>query len=203
MNGLASFVALWPAVFAAIVAAIMPREAKTSHRAALAFTAFFLVSSVLWLWPEGKGAAKAAVDSVEEWPYLLDVLIGLPLAGGIAVLFIPRQMLSLLRGFTYLIFAVTFAASLLLLQTPMTPGWHHQHIVPWIQEAGIRYHVAVDGISLWLIILTTFTTPIAAFASFGSIKTRIKELCAAYLILMGAMIGAFVALDLFLFYVFW
>jgi NADH-quinone oxidoreductase subunit M len=68
---------------------------------------------------------------------------------------------------------------------------------------GIRYHVAVDGISLWLVLLTTFVTPIAVYASFGSIKTRIKELCFAFLLLQGAMIGAFVALDLFLFYVFW
>ena len=68
---------------------------------------------------------------------------------------------------------------------------------------GIRYHVAVDGISLWLVLLTTFITPIAAYASFGSIKTRIKELCFAFLLLQGAMIGVFVSLDLFLFYVFW
>src|SRR5262249_34004523 len=65
------------------------------------------------------------------------------------------------------------------------------------------YHVAADGISLWLILLTTFITPIAAYAAFGSIKTRIKELCFAFLLLQGAMIGAFVSLDLFLFYVFW
>ena len=70
-------------------------------------------------------------------------------------------------------------------------------------ELGIRYHVAVDGISLWLVLLTTLTTPIAAYAAFGSIETRIKELCFALLLLQGAMIGAFVSLDLFLFYVFW
>ena len=54
-----------------------------------------------------------------------------------------------------------------------------------------------------MVILTTFTTPIAIFVSFGTIKTRIKELCIAFLLLEGAMIGAFVALDLFVFYVFW
>jgi len=125
------------------------------------------------------------------------------LVGAAAVLFIPRQMLSLLRGFTYLVLGVGFVASLWLLTVPMSVGWHFQYIKEWIPAFGIRYHVAIDGISLWLVLLTTFVTPIAAYASFGSIKTRIKELCFAFLLLQGAMIGAFVALDLFLFYVFW
>jgi len=197
-----SLVGLWPALFAAIAAAMVPREASTKHRGALAATAFLLVSAIIWLWPDGASAGEPN-GGVGEWPYLLDVLIGLPLAGGVAVLFVPRQMLGLLRGFTYAIFTLTFLASLWLLATPMTVGWHFQHIAPWIEQAGIRWHVAVDGISVWLIVLTTFTTPIAAFASFGSIKTRIKDLCAAFLLLQGAMIGAFVALDMFLFYVFW
>ena len=85
----------------------------------------------------------------------------------------------------------------------MTRGWHFLYVRDWIPSLGIRYHVAIDGISLWLVLLTTFITPIAAYASFGSIKTRIKELCFAYLLLQAAMIGAFVSLDLFLFYVFW
>jgi NADH-quinone oxidoreductase subunit M len=68
---------------------------------------------------------------------------------------------------------------------------------------GIHYHVAVDGISLWLVLLTTFITPIAAWASFGSINMRVKDWCFALLILEGSMLGAFVAVDLFLFYVFW
>ncbi len=214
---MSSLLSLWPAIVAAIVAAIIPREAKTKHRVALAASAFLLIASVTWLWPEaapaslgGRGpnpapAAPAAADAAkpEEWPYLLDLLIGLPIAGGLFVLFLPRQMPSLLRGFTYAVFGASFVASLWLLKVPMTPGWHFQHIRPWIDSAGIRWHVATDGMSVWLIVLTTFTTPIAAFASFGSIKTRIKELCAAFLILQGAMIGAFVALDLFVFYVFW
>src|SRR5882724_9009531 len=94
-------------------------------------------------------------------------------------------------------------ASLYLLRMPMTRGWHFVYVRDWIPSLGIRYHVAVDGISLWLILLTTLITPIAAYASFGTIKTRVKELCFAYLFLQAAMLGAFVALDLFLFYVFW
>jgi NADH-quinone oxidoreductase subunit M len=210
-----TLITLWPAFAAALIAAILPREAKTKHRLGLAATTFFLVASVIWLWPEStdktaaladaKDAAKDAKEAAkpEEWPQLLNLLIGLPIAGGLFVLFLPRQMPSLLRGFTYAVFAVSFVASLWLLKVPMTPGWHFQYIKPWIESAGIRWHVAIDGMSVWLVVLTTFTTPIAAFASFGSIKSRHKELCAAFLLLQGAMIGAFVALDLFVFYVFW
>jgi NADH-quinone oxidoreductase subunit M len=61
----------------------------------------------------------------------------------------------------------------------------------------------VDGISLWLILLTTFLTPLTLYVSFGAIRNRQKEFIAAMLLLESAMIGAFVSLDLFLFYVFW
>ncbi|HZO14475.1 MAG TPA: NADH-quinone oxidoreductase subunit M [Polyangiaceae bacterium] len=189
-----------------IVAALVPRDARMKHRIGYAMVTFMLTAAVIALWPE---ATQKAVETTpaetkpEEWPHLLDVLIALPLAGGIAVLFLPRQMLSLVRGFTYGIFALTFIASLWLLSIDYAPGWHFVHMVPWIESAGIRWHVAIDGISLWLVLLTTFTTPIAAFASFASIRRGVKELCAVFLILEGAMIGSFVALDLFVFYVFW
>lgn len=199
-----SLMSLIPALLAGAVAAAMPREAKAKYRLSLALMSFFLIASITWLWPSAAApAATADAPPPAEWPYLLDVLIGLPILAGLFVLFLPRQMPGLLRGFTYAVFAVCFCASLMLLAVPMTAGWHFQHIVPWIEAAGIRWHVATDGMSVWLIVLTTFTTPIAAFASFGSIKTRHKELCAAFLFLQGAMIGAFVALDLFVFYVFW
>jgi NADH-quinone oxidoreductase subunit M len=191
----------WPAVAAAVVASLIPRgEDKGRLRAGLAIVAGLLALSVQALWP---GEAAAAAPAGAEWPHLLDVLIFAPIAGAVAVLFLPRQHLSLLRGFTLLVMGLCFAASLMLLRVPMTAGWHFQHIHAWIPALGIRYHVAVDGISLWLVLLTTFITPIAAFAAFGSIKTRIKELCFSLLLLQGAMIGVFVSLDLFLFYVFW
>ncbi|MDI1434145.1 complex I subunit 4 family protein [Polyangium sorediatum] len=192
----------WPAIGAGILGALVPRgDASTKQRAGLGFITALTTLFVIWLWPT-EGAAQAA-KVPGEWPHLLNLLIALPLVGAAAVLFIPRQMLSLLRGFTYVVLGIGFVASLWLLTVPMTAGWHFQYIKDWMPTLGIRYHVAIDGISLWLVLLTTFVTPIAAYASFGSIKTRIKEFCFALLLLQGGMIGAFLALDLFLFYVFW
>ena len=205
MNPAASLISYWPAIVAGILGAVAPRGYATRHRLGMGLTAGLTVLFVLWLWPSGAAPADAAAATADagEWPHLLNVLIGLPLIGAAAVLFLPRQMLGLVRGFTLAVLGVTFVASLWLLQSPMGQGWHFQFIKDWMPAIGVRYHVAADGISLWLILLTTFITPIAAYASFGSIKTRIKELCFAFLLLQAAMIGAFVALDLFLFYVFW
>ena len=72
-----------------------------------------------------------------------------------------------------------------------------------MESFGISYKLGVDGISLWLIILTTALSPVALYASWGSINTRIKEYAFSFLLLELGMLGAFLALDLFLFYVFW
>ncbi|MEP7120703.1 MAG: NADH-quinone oxidoreductase subunit M [Byssovorax sp.] len=190
----------WPAIVAGIVGAAVPRRDSVKLRAGLGFIAAFLVFAVQALWPEDPSAAHAAPS---EWPHLLNVLIFLPLIGAAAVLFMPRQLLGLLRAFTLGVLGLGFVLSLMLLTVPMSTGWHFVSIHEWIPAFGIRWHVAVDGISLWLILLTTFMTPIAVYAAFGSIKTRIKEFCFAFLLLQGAMIGAFVSLDLFQFYMFW
>ncbi len=75
--------------------------------------------------------------------------------------------------------------------------------MPWVESVGISYKLGIDGISLWLVLLTTLLTPIALFASWTSITTKVKEYAIAFLLLQVGMLGAFVALDLFLFYVFW
>ena len=81
--------------------------------------------------------------------------------------------------------------------------YHFDEDVALLPAFGVHYHVAIDGISLWLVMLTVAITPIATFASFGPIEKRLKDWCFALLLLEGAMLGAFVALDLFVFYVFW
>ena len=74
---------------------------------------------------------------------------------------------------------------------------------PWVEAMKINYHVGIDGLSLWLVILTTFLTPIAMLISWSSIDQRVKEFFAFLLLLEFGMIGVFVSLDLFLFYTFW
>ena len=188
----------WPAVAAAAVGALVPRGEAKQTRIALAVFAALAAGLVGHLWP---GVATGAAPT--EWPGLLDLLVVLPIAGAVAVLFLPRQSPKVLRRFTLGVLLVDLVFSLQLLRVPMTRGWHFVSVHEWVPSLGIRWHVAVDGMSLWLVLLTTLITPIAAYASFGSIKTRVKELCFALLLLHGAMIGGFVALDLLVFYVFW
>ncbi len=188
-----------------VVGACIPSGKELKQRVGLGLVGALMVALVMGMWPDAKApAAAAAADAAAgEWPYMLTFLIFAPIVSALAVLFLPRQNVSTLRFFTYAAMGITFVVSLWLLKADMTPGWHFQHIKEWMPSLGIRYHVALDGVSFWLVLLTTFVTPVAAFASFGSIKTRVKELCFAFLLLEGAMIGAFVSLDLFLFYVFW
>ncbi len=82
-------------------------------------------------------------------------------------------------------------------------GYHFVEDVSWIETFGIHYKLGLDGISLWLILLTTLLTPLALDVSWNSVTTKVKEYAFAFLMLEVGMLGAFLALDLFLFYVFW
>jgi NADH-quinone oxidoreductase subunit M len=192
---------MWPYLLAFAVGALLPRRQGTAERIALGVVGVLAVALVSGLWP-GKEAPSTGTLP-DEWPHLLNVVVFLPIVGAVGILFLPRQTPNLLRRFTLAVMAADFVASLALLSVPMTKGWHFQYITEWLPTFGIRYHVAVDGVSLWLVLLTTLTSPIAVYVSFGSIKKRTKDLCFAFLLLQGAMLGAFVALDMFLFYVFW
>ena len=75
--------------------------------------------------------------------------------------------------------------------------------VPWISSPDIHFHIAADGVSLWLVLLSTFLTPICVLISWRSIQKRVKEFYAFLLLLEFGLIGVFIAQDLFLFYVFW
>jgi len=189
-----------PYLLAFAAGLLVPRRQGKPERFAIGITAALSLLLVKSLWP---GGPTPDADPAGEWPYLLSVIVFLPIFGAIALLFLPRQTPTLLKRFTFFVLGLTALASLGLLAQPMTRGWHYQHIVDWVPSLGIRYHVAVDGVSMWLILLCTFSTPVAAYVSFNSITTRIKDLCFAFLMLHGAMLGAFVSLDLFLFFVFW
>jgi len=194
----------WPFVAALAVGILIPRRKGLPERIAVGVVAALAVLLVSGMWPDKAAEVTAdAAAAPTEWPQLLNVIVFLPILGSMAILFLPRQSPKLLRRFTMLVLGLDLLASLWLLGVPMTAGWHFQYIREWLPSFGIRYHVAVDGITIWLILLSTLTTPIAAYVSFGSIKARTKDLCFSLLLLHGAMLGAFVSLDLFLFYVFW
>jgi NADH-quinone oxidoreductase subunit M len=188
-----------PYLLAFAAGAMVPRRQGKAERFAIGVTAALSILFIRSLWPGG----HAESDPAAEWPGLLSVIVFLPIFGAVALLFLPRQTPVLLKRFTFFILGIDALASLGLLSQPMSKGWHYQQIVEWVPSLGIRYHVAIDGVSMWLILLCTFSTPIALYVSFNAIKTRIKDLCFAFLMLHGAMLGAFVSLDLFLFFVFW
>jgi NADH-quinone oxidoreductase subunit M len=130
---------------------------------------------------------------------LLDLLLALPLAGFLTAVFVPRSNPQLSRLLTLAVSLFTFVASLGLV------GSYEQLStdVLWIPSLNIHYHVAVDGLSLWLILLSTFLTPLAILLSWRYVQSRPKEFYAFLLLLEFGLIGVFMAQDLFLFYVFW
>jgi NADH-quinone oxidoreductase subunit M len=191
-----------PVLVGAGIAAVVPRRHGWKVRAALAVIAGLLALFVVRAWPVS-AEATPTLTARPEARHLLSWIIGLPIAAAVAVLFLPRQSHGLLRGTTLAAMLATLALAVPLLRVPMARGYHFNEDVVWLPRFGIHYHVAVDGISFWLVLLTAFITPIAAYASFGPIQTRIKDWCFALLMLEAGMLGSFLALDLFLFYVFW
>jgi len=136
---------------------------------------------------------------------LLDILIFIPLIGFILTLLIPRTQENAIRMFTLGVSLLTFVLSLGL-ATGFQTGQAGQQFVTdfiWIASPEIHWHVGIDGLSLWLIILSTFLTPIAILLSWNSIKDRSKEFFAFLLLLEFGLVGVFAAWDLFLFYTFW
>jgi NADH-quinone oxidoreductase subunit M len=136
---------------------------------------------------------------------LLDFVLAVPLVGFIVLLLLPRQSSQAIRATALVFSLVAFAASLGLAFGYHTDNAAQQFVtdVTWIVSPNIHYHVAIDGLSLWLTILATFLTPICVLLSWSSIQIRVKEYYAFLLLLELGLTGVFAAQDLFLFYVFW
>jgi NADH-quinone oxidoreductase subunit M len=134
---------------------------------------------------------------------LLSLVIFLPLLGAVVLMLLPKENLGVHRYGALLTSIATFATSLLILGKFSGNTFHFQlaESIPWIPAFGITYKVGIDGISLWLLLLTTFIAIIAVWFSFY-VKERTKEFMVFLLILETAMLGVFCALDLVLFYVF-
>jgi NADH-quinone oxidoreductase subunit M len=136
--------------------------------------------------------------------HILTLITFVPIAGAIVIAFLPRKG-RIVPAFTLLVTLVTFALSLHLPAhfDYSNHGFQFEENRPWIASPAIRYHLGVDGLSLWLVLLATFLAPIGVLVSWRSIQNRTKEFYFLFLIQQTAMIGVFTALDLFLYYGFW
>ena len=136
---------------------------------------------------------------------LLSLLIFIPLLGAAALLFVPRSMEFVLKwvAFGISLFPLLLCLLLMLLFPYGRSGFHFGVLISWIPALGIDYRLGIDGLSLILVVLTALLTSLSIFASFTSIRSREKEFYFFMLLLESGMLGTFLALDLFLFYLFW
>ncbi|HVO58481.1 MAG TPA: NADH-quinone oxidoreductase subunit M [Dongiaceae bacterium] len=135
----------------------------------------------------------------------LPMLTLFPAFGVIALLVLRGDDHVFIRRMALAVSAIEFALSLFLLpQVPVgSTGYRLEINVPWITSPPIHLHMGVDGLSLFLVLLTTFLTPISVLASWNSIQHRVKDFFVALLMLEVGVVGVFVSLDLFLFFLFW
>lgn len=137
--------------------------------------------------------------------HLLTATVFLPFIWALLGIAIPSKNHGAVKGWALLGTLLTFALSVAVFMNFSATGAEFQFTenAPWLPQLGIAYSVGIDGISLWLIMLTTFIMPIAVLGSFSAVEDRVKEYFLLLLALESGMLGAFVALDIFLFYVFW
>ena len=140
---------------------------------------------------------------------ILSSLIALPIVGAVLLLFVrgvdEEQTARLARQVALIVSVLVFFETLLLWArfNPASADFQFVERHAWIPAFGISYAIGVDGISLFLLVLTAFLTPIALLSSWESVHKQMKAFCMFVLLLESAMMGVFVSLDLFLFYIFW
>jgi NADH-quinone oxidoreductase subunit M len=135
---------------------------------------------------------------------ILTLVVFTPLLGVLALLLIPGGNHRAIRWVALLASLVSFGFSLALVgYDPGGAEFQFAEDLPWIEAFGMRYTLGVDGLSAVLVLLTTLLSAVSIFYSWVPITTRVKEYYVALLLLMVGMLGVFVSLDLFLFYVFW
>src|SRR6266702_135880 len=137
---------------------------------------------------------------------VLSLTTFLPILGVLLLLFIPKDSKGVLRNVTLAVTVVTFLVSLIILTGFQSNAeFQFTENLPWIAAGPfvMRYNIGIDGISLWLVILTTFIMPIAVLSTYTAVEEKVKEYMICLLLLETGMLGAFISLDLFLFYIFW
>jgi NADH-quinone oxidoreductase subunit M len=135
---------------------------------------------------------------------ILTLVTFIPLAGTLLLIVFPRRD-QLVRWFALIVTLLGFVFSLHL---PLhfirgASGFQYEINIQWVTSPNIHYHLGIDGISMWLVVLTTFLSPLCVLISWKSVHERVKEFFILLLMLETALIGVFVSLDLFLFYFFW
>jgi NADH-quinone oxidoreductase subunit M len=138
---------------------------------------------------------------------ILTLVTFFPILGIVIILAMPKERPNAIRWAALITSLITFGISLVML-SQFDPGQADLQMVirkPWIKIANwtIEYHMGVDGMSILLVLLTTFLTPISILSTWSAVEERIKEFMAFFLLLEMGMVGVFVSMDLFLFYVFW
>lgn len=137
---------------------------------------------------------------------ILSLMTFLPILGVLLLLFIPKESKGVLRTVAFLTTVATFVVSIpVLTGFQSTADFQFVENVPWIAAGpfAMRYNIGIDGITIWLVILTTFIMPIAVLSTWTAVEDKVKEYMICLLLLETGMLGAFLALDLFLFYIFW
>ncbi len=139
--------------------------------------------------------------------YILSWVIFSPLLGVLVLLFLPRDRRNLLRWTAVLASMGAFVLSLVMLAQFDQTNASLQMVerLQWFQLAGmqIEYYLGVDGLSILLVLLTTFLTPISIISTWSAVEERVKEFLIFFLLLEVGMLGVFLAQDIFLFYIFW
>ena len=137
--------------------------------------------------------------------HLLSLIVFIPLLGAVALLGFGKGQAHGARGFALFVSSIVFLLSIILCLKFDNHQGTLQLIerMPWIPSIGAQYYLGVDGISLWLIVLAAFLTPIIIVSSYSSVEDKVREYLACMLALETAMMGALVSQDALLFYVFW
>lgn len=136
---------------------------------------------------------------------LLSIVIFLPLLGVIAIALLRGLGANVVKWIALVIGLLTFVISISILPefNAVDNGYQLTEYKDWIPGIGASYHIGIDGISLWLVLLTTFLTPICIIAAWNSVEKGLSGFMMSLLALETGMLGVFCALDLFLFFIFW
>ncbi len=135
---------------------------------------------------------------------ILSTVIFFPLIGVLLILFVDKEDTYLQKWIAFYVTLIDFLLSLFLFfNFKISPDMQFIEKAGWIKTLGIQYYLGIDGISLFLVLLTTFLCPICIAACWKDIQDKVREFLISFLILETSMLGVFCALDLFLFYIFW